>query len=116
MNQAIIAGRLTADPIIRYTNSQLPIASFTVAVDRRKKDGDKETDFIKCTSIGSRAGFAEKWMYKGQMVCIRGSIRTGSYEKDGIKHYTTEINVEEIQPMEWKTTTQEEQSTWAPNF
>lgn len=102
MNQVVLIGRTTADPDIRYTRDDTQIANFRLAVDRKpKKDGTKETDFITITAIGAKASFCEKWVFKGQMLAISGSIRTGSYEKDGNRIYTTEVLANEIQPLEW---------------
>ena len=71
----------------------MSVTSFTVAVNRRfKKD---ETDFINCIAWRNTAEFISKYFGKGSMIAVVGSIQTGSYEKDGQKHYTTDINVEE---------------------
>lgn len=103
MNTVTIIGRLTRDPEVRYTQDDMAIANFTVAVDRPPNGKvQKATDFPKCVAIGKRAQFCEKWLYKGQMVAVSGSIRTGSYEKDGRTIYTTDIMATEIQPLEWK--------------
>ena len=100
MNKAILMGRLTRDPEVRYTQgeNQLAIARFTLAVDRRfNRNGDENTaDFIPCVSFGKTAEFAEKYLRKGTKVAVTGRIQTGSYtNKDGVKVYTTEVVVEE---------------------
>lgn len=100
MNKAILMGRLTRDPEVRYTQgeNQLAIARFTLAVDRRfNRNGDENTaDFIPCVSFGKTAEFAEKYFRKGTKVAVTGRIQTGSYtNKDGVKVYTTEVVVEE---------------------
>lgn len=93
MNKVLLLGRLTKDPELRATPSGVSVTSFTVAVNRRfKKD---ETDFINCIAWRNTAEFISKYFGKGSMIAIVGSIQTGSYEKDGQKHYTTDINVEE---------------------
>lgn len=92
MNSVNITGRLTASPEVRVSNSGNSIAKFTVAVDRGKnKDGVKETDFPSVIAYGKTAEMVDKYCYKGMMVAVSGSIRTGSYEKDGRKIYTTDI-------------------------
>ena len=100
MNKAILMGRLTRDPEVRYTQgeNQLAIARFTLAVDRRfNRNGDENTaDFISCVSFGKTAEFAEKYFRKGTKIAVTGRIQTGSYtNKDGVKVYTTEVVVEE---------------------
>ena len=100
MNKAILMGRLTRDPEVRYTQgeSQMAIARYTLAVDRRfNRSGDENTaDFIQCVSFGKAAEFAERYYHKGTKIAVTGRIQTGSYtNKDGVKVYTTEVVVEE---------------------
>lgn len=100
MNKAILMGRLTRDPEVRYTQgeNQMAIARYTLAVDRRfNRNGDENTaDFINCVSFGKTAEFAERYFRKGTKIAISGRIQTGSYtNKDGAKVYTTEVVVEE---------------------
>lgn len=91
----ILIGRLTADPEIRQTNSGKTVASYRLAVDRNvKTEGQPEADFINCTAWGKTGEFAEKYLHKGMKIAIEGRIQTGSYEKDGQKHYTTDIIVD----------------------
>lgn len=90
----ILIGRLTADPVVRYSNDNndaMCIARYTLAVGRIKKD---ETDFINCVAFGKAGEFAEKYFKKGTKIAIEGRIQTGSYEKDGVKHYTTDVIIE----------------------
>lgn len=83
-------GRLVADPEIRHTQDGMAVARYRVAIDRRKKG---EADFIGCVAFGKTAEFAEKYLRKGMKIGISGEIRTGSYEKDGRKVYTTDVIV-----------------------
>jgi single-strand DNA-binding protein len=95
MNKVILIGRLTAEPEIRHTNSGKTVASYRLAVDRNvKSEGQPEADFINCTAWGKTGEFAEKYLRKGMKIAIEGRIQTGSYEKDGVKHYTTDIIVD----------------------
>lgn len=97
MNKAILMGRLTRDPEVRY-NGELAISRYSLAVDRRfKKDGEPDADFINCVALGKAGEFAEKYFRKGMKVVISGRIQTGSYtHKDaGIKIPTSDIIVEE---------------------
>lgn len=94
MNQWLGCGRLTKDPEIRYTQSGMKVAVYTLAIDRpKKKDGaDGGADFIPVKVFDNRAEFAEKYLEKGMKMIVRGSIQTGSYtNRDGQKVYTTEI-------------------------
>jgi single-strand DNA-binding protein len=99
MNSAVLIGRLTADPAVRYTADQTAIASFTVAVDRPIAAGkEKQTDFPRVTVFGKQAENCEKYLTKGRQVAVQGRIRTGSYEnKDGVKVYTTEVVGERVE-------------------
>lgn len=95
LNKAILIGRLTRDPDVRYSNidgDQLCIARYTLAVDRIKRG---ETDFISCVAFGKNGEFAEKYLKQGMKIAIEGRIQTGSYtDKDGKKVYTTDVVVE----------------------
>ena len=99
MNKAILMGRLTRNPDIRYTQGEKPvcIARYTLAVDRRfKRDGEQEADFISCVAFGRQAEFAEKYLQKGTKIVVSGRIQTGSYtNREGARVYTTDIVVEE---------------------
>ena len=99
MNKAVLVGRLTRDPEVRYSqgDNTTAVARYTVAVDRRfKRDGEPTADFIPCVVFGRSAEFAEKYFRQGMRVSVSGRIQTGSYtNKDGMKVYTTEVIVEE---------------------
>ena len=98
MNKAILMGRLTADPNVRYTTGEnsTAIANYTLAVDRRSTKGATETaDFIQIKAFGSNGEFAEKYLKKGTKIIVIGRIQTGSYtNKEGQKIYTTEVVAE----------------------
>lgn len=106
MNKVVLMGRLTRDPEIRYSQGQTPtaIARYTLAVDRRGRNGEAAADFIPCTVFGKGAEFAEKWLHQGTKVLISGRIQTGSYtNRDGQKVYTTDVIVEEQEFAEGKS-------------
>lgn len=92
-------GRLTADPEVRYTQSNTPMAvcRFRIAVDRRqKKEGQPTADFINCVAFGKSAENLGKFFNKGSRILLTGHIQTGSYnDKDGKRVYTTDIVVDE---------------------
>ena len=99
MNKVIIAGRLTRDPEVRYSQGEnsSAIARYTLAVDRRRqRDGEATADFINCVAFGKLGEFAEKYCRKGTKLIVLGHIQTGSYtNRDGQKVYTTDVVVEE---------------------
>ena len=99
MDKAILMGRLTRDPDVRYSQGENPmaIARYTLAVDRRfKRDGEQSADFINCLAFGRSAEFAEKYFKQGTKIAVSGRIQTGSYtNREGVKVYTTEVVIEE---------------------
>ena len=99
MNKVILIGRLTKDPEIRYTNNQLAIASFTVAIDRFSRNSDeKKADFPRVTCFGKTAQLVEQYVKKGQQVAIDGSLQTGSYkDNDGKTVYTTDVIADRVE-------------------
>lgn len=112
MNKVVLMGRLTRDPEVRYStsgDSQLAIARYTLAVDRRfKKDGEATADFIRCVAFEKNGEFAEKYLHQGTKVVIEGRIQTGSYQdKDGKTVYTTEVVVENHEFAESKRVSEE---------
>ncbi|MCI0502336.1 MAG: single-stranded DNA-binding protein [Fusobacteria bacterium] len=94
-NKVTLVGRLVRDPELRYTPGGKAVANFTIAVDRGFKDketGESSADFIKVTTWDKQAENVSNMLKKGRLVLVDGSIRTGSYEKDGQKVYTTEVH------------------------
>ena len=111
MNKAVLLGRLTKDPEIRYSQSAEPmcIAKYTLAVNRRfKRQGEPDADFIPCIAFGKAGEFAEKYFKKGMQICVSGRIQTRNYDKDGTKVYVTEIVIEEQDFAESKKRQEEE--------
>lgn len=110
MNKAVLVGRLTKDPVVRYSQGEnaMAVARYTLAVERRfKKENEPTADFIPCVVFGRSAEFAEKYFRQGLRVAVSGRIQTGSYtNKDGVKVYTTEILVEEQEFAESKAENQ----------
>ena len=91
MNIVILMGRLTSDPEIRSTPGGKTVATYTLAVDRRKEGAD----FIRCQCWERSADFAEKYLHKGTKIAVTGHIQTGSYkDKNGKTIYTTDVIVE----------------------
>ncbi len=103
MNKVILIGRLTRDPEVRTTASQVNVATFTVAVDRRYKNaaGERQADFISCVAWRAQADLLGRYFKKGHRIGIVGNIQTRNYEdKDGKRVYVTEVVVDEIEFLE----------------
>ncbi len=104
MNSVVLIGRLTKDPEVRYVpDTQLAVATFTIAIDRPVRDGkEKQTDFPRITVFGKQAENCEKFLAKGRLVGIQGRIQTGSYKnKDGATVYTTDVVADRVEFLEW---------------
>jgi len=93
MNSVILIGRLTKD--VKVSGNDKKVARYTLAVQReyKNKDGNYDSDFISCVTFGKSAEFAEKYLTKGMKIAVTGNLLTGSYEKDGQTHYTTDVVV-----------------------
>ena len=105
MNKWIGMGRLTRDPEVRYGQSGSAVANFSVAIDRRyKRDGETTADFFNCTAFGKTGEFVEKYLRKGIKVVIEGELQNNNYEdKNGTKHYSVQIIVNQIEFAESKS-------------
>ena len=107
MNKVILLGRLTKDPELRYANNNLAICSFTLAVNRQKKD---EVDFIPVVTFDKQAEFCSKYFHKGQQIAVVGRLQIRSWEdNEGKKRYTTEIVASECYFADSKKEGQQEQ-------
>ncbi|MBR1797336.1 MAG: single-stranded DNA-binding protein [Clostridiales bacterium] len=100
MNKVILIGRLTKDPEVKNTASQVTVCRFTVAVDRRFKDqnGQRQADFINCVAWRQTANFISSYFHKGSKIAVVGSIQTRTYDDaNGQKRYVTEVVVDEAE-------------------
>ena len=105
INNVVLVGRLTRDPELRYTPSNVAIASFSLAVNRNFKNqaGDREADFISCIMWRKQAENFANWVKKGALVGITGRIQTRSYDnQQGQRVYVTEVVAESFQTLEKK--------------
>ena len=100
LNHITIMGRLTRDPELRYTQSQIPVASFTLAVDRDysgRDGGERQTDFIDCVAWRSTAEFISKYFQKGSMAVASGRLQLRDWtDKEGNKRRNAEVVVDNI--------------------
>jgi single-strand DNA-binding protein len=103
MNNVVLMGRLTADPELRQTQSGISSCRFTIAVNRKFKNKDTDqydADFISCVAWRQTAEFVSRYFSKGSMICVSGSLRTGSYQDKNhsdVTHYTTDVMVDGVE-------------------
>lgn len=112
MNKVCLTGRITKDPELRYTQSNIPCVMFTLAVDRGFKDsnGERITDFISCVAWRVQAEFLANYIRKGYLLEIEGQIQTRNYQdQQGQTRYVTEIMVDRIGNLQPKEQPQEPQ-------
>lgn len=117
MNRACLVGRLTAKPELKYTNSNLPVTRFSIAVDRRNTDntGKREADFINIVAWRKTAENVCNYLDKGSLISVEGRIQTGSYDgTDGKKRYTFEVVADNVTFLESKAQSQARTNSATP--
>ena len=100
MNKVILMGRLTKDPEVKQTPSNIAVCSFTIACDRRFKsqNGERQSDFINCVAWRQQATLLGNYFHKGSRIAVVGSLQSRSYDdQNGQKRYVTEVVVDEIE-------------------
>ena len=105
MNKIFLIGRLTKNPELRYTSSNIACSTFTLAVNRdfTNQNGEREADFINIQVWKKLAENCSKYLTKGSQCSIEGRIQTRSYDgQDGQKRYVTEIVAENVQFLDSK--------------
>lgn len=95
MNKVLLKGRLTADPEIRKTTSDILVCNFSIAVNRRF-DREK-TDFINCEAWRQTAEFISKYFTKGKEIAVCGELHIDKWDKDGETRYLTKVSVDEVE-------------------
>lgn len=98
LNHIVLMGRLTRDPELRYTQSQIPVASFRLAVDRDFGRGEeRQTDFIDCVAWRQTGEFVSKYFQKGSMAVVSGRLQMRDWtDKDGNKRTTAEVVADNV--------------------
>jgi single-strand DNA-binding protein len=97
LNKILLHGRLTADPELRQVGTdKLSLCNFTVAVDRPYSKGETKADFIQCQAWRQTAEFISKYFSKGKLIVVEGMLNNNNYEKDGVKHYTYVVGVQNV--------------------
>ena len=93
----IMIGRLTRDPELKVTQGGIPVCSFTVAVDRPMKGGEKKTDFINVVAWRNRAEFVSRYFSKGKPILVEGQLQTRDYtDNNGETRKVYEVVADEI--------------------
>jgi single-strand DNA-binding protein len=101
VNKVILVGNLGNDPEVKYTQAGMAITTLSLATTsvRKDKDGNQQerTEWHRVKLFGKLGEIAGEYLRKGRQVYIEGRLEYGSYEKDGVKHYTTDIVADEMQ-------------------
>lgn len=99
LNKAILMGRLTRDPELRHTQSNMAVCSFRLAIDRDRKgpNGERQTDFIDCVAWGKQAEFVVQWFTKGMMAIVTGRVQSRQWQdQNGNNRTAIEVNCDEV--------------------
>lgn len=107
MNKVILIGNLGQDPETRYTQSGAPVTNMSLATGRKwtdKTTGEtkEKTSWHRLTAFARTAEIAAQYLKKGSKIAIEGELDYGSYEKDGVTHYTTQIIVRHLEMLSSK--------------
>lgn len=114
MNQCQLIGRLVKDPELRYSPGGTPVVKFTLAINRQNND---EADFISCVAFNKLAENLANYQKKGNRIAVTGRIQTGSYEnQQGQKIYTTDVIVNSIEFLDYRSENAQNGSNSAPNY
>lgn len=106
MNRVTLVGRLTREPELRYTASNIPVATFSLAVNRpfTNQEGVHEADFINIVVWRKQAENVKNFLHQGSLVGIDGRIQTRSFEaQDGTRRYVTEVVADNVEFLETKS-------------
>lgn len=110
MNNVVLIGRLTRDPELRHTQGGQSVCNFTLAIDKQLSKEKKQemeaknqptADFINIVAWGRMAETSAQYLVKGRLVAVQGRLQSGSYEKEGVRHYTTDVVANQVQFLEW---------------
>lgn len=121
INNVVLVGRMTKEAELRYTPSNIAVATFTLAVNRNYKseNGEREADFINVVLWRQAAENLANWTKKGSLVGVTGRIQTRNYDnQQGQRVYVTEVVAERFQLLESRGDNQgqTQQQNAAPNF
>jgi len=100
LNRSILCGRLVADPVVRYTESEVAVTHFRLAVNR---NGSESADFINCVAWGGLAKVCGEYLKKGRLVAVEGRLQIHSYkDKKGQSKSAAEVLIENMQMLDSK--------------
>ena len=117
INRAVLIGRLTRDPELKYTTNGAAVASFNLAVNRQftNSQGEREADFINCVMWRKAAEIFCNYTHKGSLVGIDGRIQTRSYEnQQGQRVYVTEVVADNFSLLESKSQSDQNNGSYVP--
>lgn len=110
MNNVTLIGRLTRDPDLKYIPSGNAVCKFGLAVDKglskdKKQEmeskGQNTADFVNIVVWGKMGENAANYLQKGRLIGVQGRLQSGSYDKDGVKVYTTDVVAQNVEFLEW---------------
>lgn len=119
LNKVILGGRLTADPELKQTPSNISVCQFSIAINRKKQKDqtEQQADFINCTAWRTTGEFVSRYFRKGSSICVIGSIQTRSWtDQQNNKRYATEVLIDEVMFVDSKNESGTTQPTEQPTF
>lgn len=118
VNKTILLGRLGQDPELKYTPSGVPVCNFSLATTENwaDKNGQKQerTEWHRIVVWGKLGELCNQYLSKGRQAFVEGALQTRSWEKDGVKRYTTEINARNVQFLGGATASNDRPAAQAP--
>lgn len=116
MNRVILVGRITKDPEVKMTQSNIAVVTFTLAVNRQFADqsGERQADFIQCVVWRKQAENLARFVKKGALLGVEGRIQTRQYEAENGMRYVTEVVCDSVQFLESKGESTEQPSREEP--
>lgn len=116
LNRIVLIGRLTADPVLRYTQSGVPVATFSLAVERNytNQQGERETDFIDIVAWRRLAETCANNLNKGRLVAVDGRLQIRDYEYEGQRRRAAEVVADTVRFLDWPRDGGPQQSTVEP--
>ena len=118
MNKVVLIGRLTRDPELRYTGSNTPVATFSLAVNRnfQNQNGEREADFINIVVWRKQAENVKNFLTQGSQVAVEGRIQTRTYDdQNGQKRYITEVVADNVEFLGSKASSNNSNNTSGSN-
>ncbi len=119
MNKAILIGRLTADPNLRYTQNGTPVTTFTLAVNRpyTSQGGEKEVDFIDIVTWRKLAEVVANNLEKGRLVAVEGRLQIRSYDdQNGVRRKAAEIVADQVKFLDYRRQDEPQSEPTEPEF